>query len=141
MRADEFISKDQKLDEIRPLLVGAAKAPGKVGTAMNVAKTVGKGIKGAAKLAGKAVDAVGSIGDTADEKNKQKEIDQAKDNLIKPGRDIELPTDKGSTQKFKVAKVSPDEVELENPDGTKSPNQPNRFVYNKQDIKQSMPLD
>jgi cytoskeletal protein RodZ len=69
----------------------------------------------------------------------QKAADIAKDNLIKPGQSIPLPTGKGS-QDFKVGKIQGDEVEIENPAAASDPTQPKKVVYKKDDLKRSLTI-
>lgn len=147
MRANEFIKEEEKLDEVLPLITGAAslvggsmKLAGGVASGIGAAaKGVGKGIGAAAKGVGKAVGAVGNkVADKLDPQDKLAQ-DRAKDQLLQPGRNIILPTKgPGGPEKFKVTKVQGDEVEIENPEGNKSPDQPNKLVYKKNDIKQSI---
>ena len=148
MRQHEFISEKQKLDEILPLITGAAslaggamKLAGGVASGVGaVASGVGKGIGAAAKGVGKAVGAVGTraakaIGGDDDDPA----IDNAKDQMLQPGKEVELPTQgTGGPQKFKVTKVAGNEVEIENPEGNKNPSQPRKLVYTKDDLKKSM---
>lgn len=158
MRADEFISNEQKLDEVLPLITGAAAlaggamklAGGVASGAGAVAKGVGKGVGAAARGVGKAVGAAGSAvadkvaGTQAPEKidpKQARDIDRAKDQLIRPGNKIVLPTQgAGGPQAFKVSKVQGDEIEIENPEGNKSPNQPNKLVYKKADVKSTIKI-
>lgn len=140
MRAEEFIKEEEQLDEILPLLavplaVGAAKAVGGVGSAVGgLGKAVGgiaKGVGSAAQGVGKAVGATGTAAASA--------IDAAKDKLLQPGKSVKLPTGQaGGPTEFKVKAVKGDEVELENPEGTKSPSQPNSVTYKKADVKRSI---
>jgi hypothetical protein len=166
MRAKEFISEKEKLDEILPLITGAASlvggaaslAGGVASAAGSIAKGVGKGIGAAASGIGSAVggigNAVGAVGNRAasaiglgsrkpkaPDLKQLRDVDRAKDQLIRPGKKIILPTQGiGGPQAFNITKVQGDEVEIENPDGNKSPNQPNKLVYNKGDIKKSITL-
>ena len=140
MRANEFIKEEEQLDEILPLLavplaVGAAGAAGgALSLAGGVAKGVGgvaKGVGGVAKGVGKAAAATGTAA--------AKAIDSAKDKLLQPGKKVKLPTGQaGGPTEFKVKAVKGDEVELENPEGTKSPSQPNSVTYKKADVKRSI---
>jgi hypothetical protein len=156
MRAKDFISEKEKLDEILPLITGAASLAGKAvggvaSAAGSIAKGVGKGIGAAAGGISSAVGAVGNkaasaIGlgskkPSAPDLGQLRDIDRAKDQVIRPGKKIILPTQgPGGPQAYKITKVQGDEVEIENPDGNKSPNQPNKIVYNKSDIKKSITL-
>jgi hypothetical protein len=161
MRADEFIREEEKLDEVLPLITGAAAlaggamklAGGVASGAGAVAKGVGKGIGAAARGVGQGVGNVASkvgqqkdqnkIGepDTTDEKDpaKRAAIDRIKDQSIKPGAELDLPTvGPGGTEKFKVSRVTGDDVEIENPNP--APGEPNKTVYKKQDLKKSITL-
>jgi hypothetical protein len=149
MRADQFIKKEEKLDEVLPLITGAAalaggamKLAGGVASGVgSVAKGVGAGIGAAAKGVGKAVGAVGSKAAQKIDPKQAQDIDRAKDQLIRPGKKILLPTQgPGGPQAFKVTKVQGDEVEIENPEGNKSPNQPNKLIYKKSDVKSTINL-
>jgi sRNA-binding protein len=159
MRASEFIREDEKLNELLPLVVGGARAI--AGGAKTLAKF------GAAKNATQtAVGRVGKpMGSTPTQGNpnatqptqqqqpnatqptqqqqpnqqQQKAADIAKDNLIKPGQSIPLPTGKGS-QDFKVGKIQGDEVEIENPAAASDPTQPKKVVYKKDDLKRSLTI-
>jgi hypothetical protein len=54
---------------------------------------------------------------------------------LKPGGQLELTNTKGQKQSFKVSKISGDEVEIENPEAKKSPSQPEKIIYKKEDLK------
>lgn len=148
MRADEFIREDEKLDEIIPLVTGAASAIGGAaklagGIASGVgaaAKGIGKGIGAAAKGTGKAVGAVGSAAAKAiGAKDDAPEIDQAKDNMLRPGNKIKLPTKTaGGPSEFKVTRVQGQDVEIENPDANTNKDEPQKVVYKRDDLKKSM---
>lgn len=158
MRANEFIREEEKLDEVLPLITGAAslaggamKLAGGIASGLgSVAKGVGKGIGAAASGIGKGVGAVStrvgqSMGPAAPDEKSQDPVaraaaDQAKDKLIKPGNQVELPTaGTGAKQAFKVTKIQGNEVEIENPNA-KDPNEPNKLVYDKSDLKRSITL-
>lgn len=157
MRAKEFISEEQKLDEVLPLLVGAARlAGGAVGLAARGAAAVGgAALRGAASVgkavAGTAVQgvkgAVNAVTPTGPQppnppKTQQDVIaDKAKDQLLRPGAKLKLPT-AGPTglQDFKVTRVQGDNVEIENPNAKNNPNEPAKLVYKKSDIKQNLNL-
>lgn len=163
MRADEFIREEEKLDEVLPLIGIAAKGVAK-GVAGAVGRSVGKaavagagavarGVGGAAKAAGgmlskgagpaptqsnQTMGAPDEDGADADPARAQA-MDRAKDQVIKPGANINLPTDgTGGPGEFKVTGMQGDEVEIENP--TPAPGEPRRVMYKKDDIKQSMSL-
>lgn len=151
MRANEFISEQQKLDEVLPLVVGAGRG---VGTA---AKTIGKvgAIKSAAqKAVGRVGQAMGATkadpqGQTTQPQStippdqpdpkQAADINRAKTLMIQPGKQLPLPTQTGS-KNFKVSKVQGDEVEIENPDALKNPTQPKKIVYKKDDLKRSLTI-
>lgn len=161
MRADEFIREEEKLDEVLPLITGAAalaggamKLAGGVASGVgSVAKGVGKGVgslaKGVGQGAGNLASKVGQnnnqnkIGEPDAEEPtdpaKKAALDRIKDQSIKPGSELDLPTSgPGGTEKFKVSRVSGDDVEIENPNP--APGEPNKTVYKKQDLKKSMTL-
>lgn len=176
MKAHEFISEEQKLDEILPLLIGAARgvAAG-VGAAGRVAGKIGRsasrGVVGAAGSAGRM--AAGKLGaavtqeppvqnnpnavvgtqttpnmtsaaapastaqpPTANSKM-QGNVDPAMAN-IKPGVNLQLPTGTGKVGNFKISKVMGKNIEIENPDKNKNPNEPDKLVYNRADLIKSM---
>jgi len=160
MRADEFIREEEKLDEVLPLVIGAGAL---AGGAMSLAGGVASGVGSAAKGIGKGVGAVakgvgqgaGNLASRIGQKDQNKigepdpneppdpakkaAMDRIKDQSIKPNSEIELPTaGPGGTEKFKVSSISGDEVEIENPNP--APGEPNKTVYKKDDIKQSMSL-
>lgn len=146
MRADEFIREDQKLDEVLPL-IGKAVATGGGMLAKGAAKA-GAGMlnKGTVKTAGPNTTQQPQTMGAPDTSNKSpgstvraQAVDQAKDQIIKPGSSINLPTDgTGGPEEFKVSGIQGDEVEIENP--TPAPGEPRRVMYKKDDIKQSMSL-
>lgn len=158
MRADEFISERQKLDELLPLITGAASlaggamklAGGVAAGAGAAAKGIGKGVGAVARGVGNVAGAAGNKAATAIGAQKPQQpqqpdlkqaqaINRAKDQLVRPGSKIDLPTQgAGGPQSFKITKVQGDEVELENPDGNKSPNQPNKLIYKKSDVKNTI---
>lgn len=151
MRADEFIKEEEKLDEILPLITGAAslvggaaKLAGGVASGVGaVAKGVGKGVGAVARGAGQAVGAVGSavakkLGPKDDEEDSP-ELDQAKDQMLKPGNDIELPTSTtGGPSKFKVTGRRGPDVELQNPDAATNAQEPAKIVYKADALKKVM---
>lgn len=156
MRADEFIKEDAKLDEVLPLVIGAARglaagaklgakaigAASKIGG--QVAKAVGRGTPPTSKV-GQALGSTGSttVSNPPQQPNQaqNRDIEQAKDRLIQPGKQIPLPnTAKGGVQNYKVTKVQGDDVEIENPDALKDPTAPKKVVYKKQDLKRSIAI-
>jgi len=144
MRADEFISEKQKLDEILPLITGAASLAGGVARGAGaVASGVGKGVGAAVKGIGKAVGAAGSavakkLGPKDDEEDSP-ELDQAKDQMLKPGNDIELPTSTtGGPSKFKITGRRGPDVELQNPDAATNALEPAKIVYKADALKKAM---
>ena len=56
---------------------------------------------------------------------------------IRPGQIVKLPTKDGTEQEFKVTRDMGNEVEIENPDGLKSPSQPSKLVYSKADLEKA----
>jgi hypothetical protein len=164
MRANEFIKEDERLDELLPLVVGAvrgvaagAKVLGKIGAMKKMAQTatgrVGDPMgqpAGAApsQPAGAAPSQPAGAVSAAPQSTAQPvkvdpqqaaQADRAKDQIIRPGRDIPLPTDKG-IQNYKVGKIQGDEVEIVNPDAKKDPTQPSKVIYKKDDLKRSLTL-
>jgi hypothetical protein len=163
MRADEFINEDDRLDEILPLLVGAARGVGMaagaaaragigaaklgakaVGAAANAAGAVAKGVGSAARAVGSVASAPSKgVGQQAASKvagtAKDKALDVAKDQLLKPGSTIALPSATGQTN-YKVSSVRGADVELDNPDAKRDPTQPTKLLYKKDSIKQNMAL-
>lgn len=143
MRAEEFIKEEEQLDEVLPLITGAASlAGGVMRGAGAVASGVGKGIGAAAKGVGKAVGAVGSKvagAVSGDDEQEEPAVDQAKDQMIKPGVKLPLATKAtGGPEQFKVTRVQGDEVEIENP--KPQANEPQKVVYKRDDLKKSMSL-
>lgn len=164
MKMNEILKQkeldEDRLDEILPLITGAASlAGGAMSLAGGVASGVGaaakgigkgigavaKGVGSVAKGVGKTIGTVASIpgkiigGDDEEDPRKKMALDKAKDAILRPGQAIKLPTPKGD-QEFKVTKITGDEVEIENPEGNKSPNQPNKITYYKDDLKKSMSI-
>lgn len=151
MRAEEFIRDEEKLDEILPLITGTA---GLIGGAMKMAGGVARGVGAAAAGVGRGVGAVagaagkkvaGMMGSNDDEEKIKDpkayaDVDRAKDALIQPGKKVILPTQQGTAQPYKITKVAGDEVEIENPDAIKDPNQPEKITYKKQDLKKSISI-
>ena len=137
MRAREFISEEQRLNEFLPLVGLAARAIGGA-----VAKKAAGGIaqRAGANIARKAVGTIAGNKQTKQSSNpiQDRNAERAKDQLIKPGATVNLPTDNNKTQNYKVTKVTGDEVEIENPAIKQNPNQPNKLVYKKQDLKKSL---
>jgi hypothetical protein len=66
---------------------------------------------------------------------RQQQGQQQTDQDLRPGKTVKLPTDQGDDQNFKVIRDMGDEVEIENPEGNKSPSQPNKLVYKKSDLE------
>jgi hypothetical protein len=163
MKADEFITEDDRLDEILPLLVGAARGVGMaagaaaragigaaklgakaVGAAANAAGAVAKGVGSAARAVGSVASAPSKgVGQQAASKvagtAKDKALDVAKDQLLKPGSTIALPSATGQTN-YKVSSVRGADVELDNPDAKRDLTQPTKLLYKKDSIKQNMAL-
>lgn len=159
MKADEFITEDDRLDEILPLLVGAARGVGMaakagigaaklgakaVGAAANAAGAVAKGVGSAARAVGSVASAPAKgVGQQAANKvagtAKDKALDIAKDQLLKPGSTITLPSATGQTN-YKVSSLRGNDVELDNPDAQKDPTQPTKLLYKKDNIKKNMAI-
>lgn len=57
---------------------------------------------------------------------------------LKPGVSLQMPTNTGRVGNFKVSKVTANDVEIENPDKLKNPNEPDRIVYSKRDLAKVM---
>ena len=153
MRADEFIKEDTKLDEILPLVIGAARglAAGAklgakaVGAASKIGGQVAKAVGSTTSKVGQALGSTGSttVSNPPQQPNQaqNRDIEQAKDKLIQPGKQIPLAnTAKGGVQNYKVTKVQGDDVEIENPDALKDPTAPKKVVYKKQDLKRSIAI-
>lgn len=158
MRASEFIREEDIVNEVMPLVKAGAATAGTVKTSAQAvrnnplkSKTQNPGM-----LPGQSNDVNNNdtIGDPNDPspvnvKNQkpvtnknpatQQAIDRAKDEIIRPGSSINLPTDStGGPAQFKVTRVSGNEVEVENPNP--GPGEPKRIVHKKSDIKGSMSL-
>lgn len=78
---------------------------------------------------------------TAKEKNQKRQAERAKDKQIRPGQKIKLPTQDGQEQEFKVSRDMGNEVEIENPEGRNNPNEPNKLVYDKKQLRRGMSTD
>lgn len=139
MRADEFITLEQKLGEVAPIITrnntvaqarrGVSQVKQPTGS---MSTTKSTGTQGTPQSAVKQ-----QIPDQGQVTQAEIELDKA----IAPGKTIPLPSaGTGKPTNFKVTKVSGDEVEIENPDGKKDPNQPNKLTYNRDDIKKSIAI-
>jgi len=149
MRANEFIREEEKLDEVLPLVGMAAKTAGGM-LAKGAAKAAGaqrpKGVgsMGAAPNQQQNAQTIGAPDDqpqgaASTDPARTQAIDKAKDQVIRPGANINLPTaGTGGTGEFKITGIQGDEVEIENPRPT--PGEPTKTVYKKDDIKRSMSL-
>lgn len=138
MRSKEFITLEQQLDEVIPLITNRnSLAQAKQGNRV-VKKPAGTiGTTGTIKTQGTAQKQVQQMPDRADITQAEIQIDKA----IQPGKQIPLPTaGSGKPQNFKITAVKGDEVELENPDGHRDPNQPNKLTYKRNDIKKSIAI-
>jgi hypothetical protein len=156
MRASEFISEEQKLDEVLPLVIGAARGVAAGARAVGAAAKIGAKAagamgaigRGAANTTSKIGQALGNTGTAVvsnppqqPNQKQNRDIEKAKDQLIQPGKQIPLPTvDKGGIQNYKVTKVQGDNVEIENPNALKDPTAPEKVVYKKQDLKRSITI-
>lgn len=143
MRVNEFVKEEEQLDEVLPLITGAAAlAGGVMKGAGAAAKGIGKGVGAAAKGVGSAVGAVGNKvagAVTGDDEPEDPAVDQAKDKMIKPGAKLPLATKAtGGPENFKVTRVQGDEVEIENPKPQGS--EPSKVVYKRDDLKKSLSL-
>lgn len=139
MRAKDFITLEQKLDEVMPLItnqnsLARAKQSTKVA---NKTPSGTLGSAGTIKPKGTAQQQTQSAPTQADVTQAEIQIDKA----IQPGKQIPLPTaGTGKPQNFKITAVKGDEVEIENPDGQRDPNQPNKLTYKRTDIKKSIAI-
>ena len=173
MRAGEFISEEQQLDEILPLIIGAARGAAAIGgAAAKVAGKVGgavtRGVVGAAgaagRMAGKQMGSAGAVqatpnkvvGTQSNPNTKTSDVPptpstrrptiapDAQDTSaqvlanLKPGVNLQLPTGTGKMGNFKISKVMGTDVEIENPDKNKNPNEPDKLVYNRDDLIKSL---
>jgi len=177
MRADEFITDEEKLDEILPLigaaLGGAARVAG--GLAARAAAGVGRAaVRGATSLAKGAATSLAKgvastvMGGDDDEDAEQPTDPNAKVGTtpsavtaklptattgvtktmatkadtalanLKPGTNIQMPTNTGKVGNFKVTRITPNDVEIENPDKLKNPTEPDKIIYNKNDLAKVM---
>lgn len=146
MRASEFISEDERLNELLPLVVaGGAKTLAKNATQTAVGR-VGKPM-GSTPTQGNPNATQTNTPQQPNQQQTQQQPDAkqqqandlAKDKMIRPGQSIPLPTTKGS-QDFKVGKIQGNEVEIENPMASKDPTQPKKVVYKKDDLKRSLTI-
>lgn len=138
MRLTEFVTPEQQLDEVMPLITNRnSLAQAKQGNAV-VKKPSGTiGTAGTIKTQGTAQKQVQQTPDRADITQAEIQIDKA----IQPGKQIPLPTvGTGKPQNFKITAIKGDEVEIENPDGHRDPNQPNKLTYKRNDIKKSIAI-
>lgn len=145
MRANEFMSEEDHLNEVLPLVGLAARGAG--GMLAKGAARMAQGAAGAAKKPFNSPQGqnnqqtMGAEDPAAPNTTpiKQAAIDQAKDQILKPGAEVNLATDgAGGPQGFKVSNVQGDNVEIENPNP--GPGEPDRVVYKKTDLKKSMTL-
>ncbi len=168
MRAREFISDDQKLDEILPLIGAAAGAVARGAGALAGRAAMGLGkaaLRGAGSLAKGAVTSlakgamsgdddqadpnatVGTQSSTLSPKTKLQSsnvtkttADKAATTLanLRPGTNIQMPTNTGRVGNFKVTRVTPNDVEIENPDKLRNPTEPDKVIFNKKDLAKAM---
>lgn len=148
MRLKEFVTEEERLDELLPLVTGAAALAGGAaklagGVASGVgaaARGIGKGVGAVARGTGKAIGAVGSAAaKKIGQKDDTPEIDQAKDNMLRPGNKIKLPTKTaGGPSDFKVTRVQGQDVEIENPDANTNNAEPQKVVYKRDDLKKNI---
>lgn len=150
MRASEFITTEDTLNEVLPLVGVAAKAGAKtIGSAAArgvVQKATGGGQPGGGMLPNQdqTMGAPDNDNNTTNPTPVQntansQALDRAKDQVIRPGANVKLPTaGTGGPEEFKVAGVRGDEIEIENPNP--APGEPRKIVHKKDDIKKSMTL-
>jgi hypothetical protein len=138
MRATEFITLEQKLDEVIPLITNSnSLAVAKQNASVTNKQTKTMGTIGTVKTKGTMQQQTKQTPEPADITQAEIQIDKA----IQPGKQIPLPTaGTGRPQNFRITAVKGDEVELENPDGHRDPNQPNKLTYKRKDIKKSIAI-
>jgi hypothetical protein len=138
MRATEFITLEQKLDEVIPLITNSnSLAVAKQNASVTNKQTKTMGTIGTVKTKGTMQQQTKQTPEPADITQAEIQIDKA----IQPGKQIPLPTaGTGRPQNFRITAVKGDEVELENPDGHRDPNQPNKLTYKRKDIKKSISI-
>jgi hypothetical protein len=163
MRANEFIKENERLDELLPLVIGAARG---VAAGAKVLSKIGAMKKMSQQATGRVGDPMGEPAGAAPpqpagaapvgpqvqpttpqataaptQANPQQaaQMDRAKDQMIKPGGEIPLPTDKG-IQNYTVGQIQGDEVEIVNPDAKKNPTEPAKVIYKKDDLKRSLTI-
>jgi len=167
MRANEFITDEEKLDEILPVIGAAAGGIARVAgmAAGRVAAGLGRaGVRKAGALARGAVSSI--VGAGVDKKQGtdpnstvgvQPATITAKSNNtgsqtttpaatkavaamadLRPGANLQMPTNAGTIGDFKVTRVTANDVEIENPDKFKNPNEPDKVIFNKKDLAKSM---
>lgn len=156
MRASDFIKEEERLDELLPLVVAGARGVATGAKTLSKIGAVKKATQSATGRVGKPMGAPNAAPTQADpnaqtnnpqstvppdqpDPKQAADLDRAKDQLIGPGKEIPLPTEKGS-QNFKVGKIQGDEVEIENPAAMKNPTQPKKVIYKKDDLKRSMTI-
>jgi hypothetical protein len=141
MRANEFISEEDKLNEVLPLIGLAARGAARAATGA-VANRIGSSVKPNPKPFNSTQSQTMGSDDTemtTDTPVKSAAIDQAKDKILTPGSQVNLATGgTGGPQQFKISNVQGDNVEIENP--KPGPGEPNKVVYKKDDVKKSMTL-
>lgn len=138
MRAKDFITLSQQLDEVMPLVTNSNSLAKAKQNSQVIKKTSGTmGSTGTIKPQGTVQQQTQNAPDQADITQAEIQVDKA----IQPGKQIPLPTaGTGKPQNFKITAVKGDEVEIENPDGHRDPNQPNKLTYKRQDIKKSIAI-
>lgn len=138
MRAKDFITLSQQLDEVMPLVTNSNSLAKAKQNSQVIKKTSGTmGSTGTIKPRGTVQQQTQNAPDQADITQAEIQVDKA----IQPGKQIPLPTaGTGKPQNFKITAVKGDEVEIENPDGHRDPNQPNKLTYKRQDIKKSIAI-
>lgn len=143
MRFNEFEKdalkniSERQVDEALPAIAGgiARGVAGAAGMAAKGAAKVGKAIGTAAKqVGGKAVKKAAGTGMSTAQRLANKTQDKLSQQLVKKGKEIPMPTQKGKTLPFKIDDVKNDEVTLINPDASKAPEEPEKVTYKKKDI-------
>ena len=139
MRADEFITLEQKLGEVAPIITrNNTVAQARRGVSQVKQPT---GSMSTTKSTGTQRTPQSAVKQQIPDQGQVTQAEISLDKAIAPGKTIPLPSaGTGKPTNFKVTKVSGDEVEIENPDGKKDPNQPNKLTYNRDDIKKSIAI-
>ena len=100
-----------------------------------------QGQKSQASKAGKfskPTTSQGTQGTQGTTQDTARDAEHAKDKQIRTGGKISLPTADGDEQEFKITRDMGNEVEIENPEGRNNPNEPNKLVYDKKQLRRGM---